>query len=648
MAAITRLPALPLVVNDPYFSIWCAADRLTDATTTHWSGAEKPLLGTITVDGQALRFLGLGDAPAMETVSLSVTPTMTCAVYEGAGVRLSVRFITPTLPDDLETLSLPMTMLDFQLDSLDGAAHEAEVVFSASDRLCYDGDVRPDMLADGYRRERLNYVYTGQRRQKLLCHSGDRITIDWGYLFLASEAEVGAAGDALHMRWQAQASPGVSRRMHAFLGYDDVASILYFGTPCKAWYARDGVTLPQAMAEINRWYDAMVAACATWDRRILKDAEQMGQDYTLIVCAAWRQTFAAHKLIATPDGEMALLSKENDSNGCIGTVDISYPSAPIFLKYCPQLVDALARPVLAFASMPVWDENFAPHDVGRYPIVGGQVYGVNAPEGTGARGNIYPPYYLYPPEQNLYKLRDQMPVEECGNMLIMLAAALEKTGDDTMVHRYQALLERWVQYLVSYGDDPGDQLCTDDFAGHLAHNVNLSAKAIVGIACYARIMTALGRDGSGWMQKAREMAKDWLARAQREQGTALTFDGGGWSQKYNLVWDLVLDLQLLPRTFYRAEVDSYLPRMQAYGLPLDSRATYTKSDWIVWSASLAQDLPSFRKLIAPLARYLRETPTRVPFGDWYDAVTGEYVHFIARSVQGGIFMPMLRKDWQQG
>ena len=49
--SITRLPALPLIVNDPYFSIWCPGDKLTDCDTAHWAGAVKPLRGTIKIDG---------------------------------------------------------------------------------------------------------------------------------------------------------------------------------------------------------------------------------------------------------------------------------------------------------------------------------------------------------------------------------------------------------------------------------------------------------------------------------------------------------------------------------------------------------------------------------------------------------------------
>ena len=338
---------------------------------------------------------------------------------------------------------------------------------------------------------------------------------------------------------------------------------------------------------------------------------------------------------------MAFLSKENDSNGCIGTVDVSYPSIPLFLKFCPGLVNALCRPVLKFASLPVWQENYAPHDVGRYPYATGQVY---AAKKHMKNGQVYPPFYLYPAGTEVYDFRYQMPVEECGNMLIMLETAASFGAGEELIRKSVPVLEKWVKYLDTYGEDPGEQLCTDDFAGHLARNVNLSAKAIVGIACWARMLRRLGRgeEAEHWDARARGMAAHWLENAKTGEATALTFDGQGWSMKYNLVWDPVLKLDLLPRAFYEEETRSYLGRMNEFGLPLDSRADYTKSDWLVWSASMAPDPETFRKLIAPLAHYLRATSTRVPFSDWYDTKTGRYVAFIARSVQGGVYMPLLR------
>ena len=67
-----------------------------------------------------------------------------------------------------------------------------------------------------------------------------------------------------------------------------------------------------------------------------------------------------------------------------------------------------------------------------------------------------------------------MPVEECGNMLILLVALVETTGDTGYAKRYWGLVTQWADYLVANGLNPGRQLCTDDFAGHLAQNANLA------------------------------------------------------------------------------------------------------------------------------------------------------------------------------
>lgn len=646
---ITRLPALPLIAQDPYFSVWMPADTLTDADTAHWCGASQPMHGTLTIDGTAYRFLGLGDAPAMKTVEQSVTPTATTAVLEAANVRLTVQFVSPLLLSDLDRLSTPITLLDCQAVSLDGKEHQVDFLLHLSDKMCYDPEAAsevPEMIYRNIPCGQLNVAFLGQNRQKLLCHSGDHITIDWGYLYMASAQGEFSQDNGLALR-QSVVCGQTPASIRALLAYDDVASVLYFGHPCKAWYARNGKTLFQALAETHAQFDALLEKCRALDEEVLAEAGQIGgENYQLIVAAAWRHTLAAHKLIADPDGKMVLLSKENDSNGCMGTVDVSYPSTPIFLRFCPELVNALCRPVLKFASMPVWTYDFAPHDVGRYPIASGQVYSVSDKEKEAfvqKHGAISAPLYLYPATAEAFKLVNQMPVEECGNMLIMLYTAVHYGADWELIRSYRGLMDKWVKYLEQFGRDPGEQLCTDDFAGHLNHNINLAAKAIVGIACYGRMMNLLGEDGSAWEKEAREMAQDWLARAKNGNSTYLTFDQQGWSMKYNLCWDVVLDLGLLPREFYREETDSYLPRINRYGLPLDSRADYTKSDWEMWCATMAENKAVSDAIIAAIATYLKESKTRVAFSDWYFTSTGDYRHFIARSVQGGLFMPYLKK-----
>ena len=639
MDAIQRLPALPLIVNDPYFSIWMPGDTFTDAAPVHWSGAQKNMMGLTTIDGKRYCFLGKTSRAGMRTKALRVYPTSTESVMEAEGVELTLTFWSPALPDDLDALSTPITFVEMQLRSLDEKPHHVGIRFVAGSGLCYDGQDYRATRSARFAVDGLNMALRGQTQQKVLGHSGDHITMDWGYLYMASRERV-SDRDGLTCHVDAQLAPDTPYHTFLMLGYDDVASVNYFGAHCRAWYQRGGQTLQQALCAFDARHDALLAACKALDDQVLTEAREIGgEDYALIAAAAWRHTFWAHKLIATPTGELAMLSKENDSNGCIGTADVSYPSIPLFLKYCPELVNALCRPVMEFAAMPVWEYDFAPHDVGRYPYATGQVYG--AP--WLANGLTPPPYYLYAPGMKIYDPKMQMPVEECGNMLIMLEAAMAYGASETLLGAYGPMLEKWVRYLDLYGEDPGEQLCTDDFAGHLAHNVNLSAKAIVGIACYARMMQRVGQaeKAQHWQRRARELADSWLRRTQGEEGTPLTFDGQGWSMKYNTVWDLVLGLGLFPEDFYAREGKSYLKRMNRYGLPLDSRAAYTKSDWMVWCACLARDKEVFCRIIAPLARYLKETPSRVPFSDWYDTQTGAYVFFIARSVQGGVYMPML-------
>jgi len=205
-------------------------------------------------------------------------------------------------------------------------------------------------------------------------------------------------------------------------------------------------------------------------------------------------------------------------------------------------------------------------------------------------------------------------------------------------------LKKWNQYLLEFGADPGEQLCTDDFAGHLNHNVNLSVKAIMGIEAYARIAEQLGEteEAAKYHVKAKEMAEDWEKRAYTGDHYALVFDNKDtWSLKYNLVWDKFWGSNLFSKEVYEKELAYYVQKTNPFGTPLDSRSAYTKSDWILWCAAMAEDKEQAEKLINPVANYLENTVSRVPFSDWYYTDSSKYVHFIARSVQGGIFMPML-------
>lgn len=92
-----------------------------------------------------------------------------------------------------------------------------------------------------------------------------------------------------------------------------------------------------------------------------------------------------------------------------------------------------------------------------------------------------------------------------------------------------------------------------------------------------------------------------------------------------------------------AEVAFYLKTLNEYGLPLDERRNYTKSDWIVWSATMADSKAEFEQFIAPMYRFYNETVDRVPMGDWYNTDSKHHIMFRARSVVGGYFIKLLEE-----
>lgn len=657
-----RPPAVPLVTVDPYFSVWSMANRLTDDFTRHWTGQRHAMTGLIRVDGEAMRFAGkvepraeryYTEPPAMTQASLSVTPLTTVYEFDGGGIRLNVRFTSPLLPDDLERLSRPVSYVAFEVRSLDSRPHDVRIYFDVTGEWCVDHPGQRVAWEEGGDAS-LRWWKMGHADQTVLSRSGDDLRIDWGYAYLAArQAEASAAGvyaadirktfvregrieggTALDMPRAASDGHPVMAVMFdcgavgadpigrlLTLAYDDLYAVEYFGERLQAYWRRGGQTIETAMSDAFREYESVLARCDAFDRQVLEDGENVGGPrYADLLALAYRQAIAAHKLVAGPDGELLFLSKECYSNGCMATVDVSYPSAPLFLLYNPSLAEGMLRPIFRYAESDAWPFPFAPHDIGQYPLGNGQVYGDNRMEG-------------------------QMPVEECGNMLILTSAVCLAKGSAAFARPHLETLAQWADYLAEHGLDPEHQLCTDDFAGHLARNANLSAKAVMGIAAFARLLELDGDAdrAAAYLDTARQMAKSWMELADDGDHTKLAFgQDGTWSLKYNLIWDELLGTGLFGAEMIRQEVVSYRRRQNAYGTPLDNRATYTKADWLVWSAALAEERDDFIALIEPLWRMLHETPDRVPFSDWTDTLTARQLNFQHRSVIGGIYMKLLK------
>jgi len=591
----------------------------------------------------------------MEQVGLKVTPTHTIYEFQAAGVHLTAAFFTPAFPHDLDVLSRPVTYLTLTTGA--DAAHTVSVLIdvdpviavNGSDELVTWGRSRAGTITD---------LHVGSRDQRVLNRPGDDLRIDWGYFHLAvpdnEDARLAVAHDAMQQFVDSGSIPAsddmdmplmpregaahlavdlalgaatspVSR--HVLLAYDEQFEVEYLNRKLRPYWRRNGQTIRDALAAAEHDYASLEQSAARFDNDLTADLEKAGGPaYAQLAILAYRQTLAGHGLAADFDGTPMLFPKENFSNGCISTVDVLYPSAPFFLFFNPSLLEAQLKPVLEYAALPRWRWPFAPHDLGTYPLADGQVYG------GGERTE-----------------EDQMPVEESGNLLILVAAMEKELANWDFARQYWPQFTKWAEYLRERGLDPANQLSTDDFAGHLAHNANLSIKAIEGLAAYAELARSLDNPGiaAEYSHLAHEMAAKWEPMAYNPPSTAdshykLAFDRQDtWSQKYNLVWDQILGFDLFPPRIRQTEIAFYLRHLNQYGLPLDNRKDYTKLDWEIWTATLADSPADWNALLDPIGRWVNQSPTRVPLTDWYDTKTGEQSGFQARSVVGGVYIKAL-------
>ncbi|MBN1902492.1 DUF4965 domain-containing protein [Candidatus Sumerlaeota bacterium] len=653
-----RPPAVPLVTCDPYFSVWSPADALYESPTIHWTGKPHRLTCMARIDGKVYRLMG--EEPSrilpLPQTNLEILPTRSIYSFADEMVGINLSFLSPCFPYDLDIYSRPVTYLIWEIRSLDKKKHKVSLYFDASSELAVDSPEQP-VTWSFMDNPLLNIMKIGIDKQLILGKSGDDMRIDWGHLYLAlpksdqnslsindrqKSQDCFASGIAFPIK-EDERKPRAPKDNHPalasvmecgevseescqrflILAYDDIFSIRFFSQKIRSYWRLKHEDALSLLKQSYMDYENIVQDCMKFDRELMEDLEKAGgREYALIAALAYRQGVAGNKLAADSNGQPLLFPKECFSNGCIGTVDVIYPMNPQFLLFHPGLAKASLAPLLVYAASSSWKHPFAPHDLGTYPFATGQAYGGG--EET---------------EEN------QMPIEESGNMLILLDAIAQIEGNTNFADNYWQIITRWAQYLKEKGLDPENQLCTDDFTGHLAHNVNLSAKAIIALAAYADLCKRSGRmeQADLFRKTAEDFASQWARMADDGDHYRLAFDKPGtWSLKYNLVWDRILNFKLFPNTILEKELAWYYKMQNAFGVPLDNRSSNAKMDWLVWAACLTENRDDFRSLISPLYKALNATPQRVPMTDWYDTTNAERIGFQARPVVGGVFIPLLQ------
>ena len=665
-----RPPSVPLVTHDPYFSVWSNSNKLYSDATRHWTGREHRLNSMVRVDGQTFRLMGAQpeESASLPQKGVLVLPTRTIYTFANDKVQVQMVFLTPAIPSDIEVLSRPVTYITYLVRSLDGRSHDIQFYSDASAELTVNDAGSQEVTWNRASQGNITALRMGSLDQPVLAKRGDDVRIDWGHLYVAAANTQGLQSvltsrnnaqdvwgrtgnlpqsDEMSQPRMADRSPvaalafnvgavgsqPASRTM--MIAYDDEYSIQWMGRRLRPYWRRNGMDAIGLLSVAARDYVQLNKRSVAFDNELMTDLRAVGgEKYARIAALAHRQALAAQKVVADANGAPLSFSKENNSNGSIATVDLMYPASPQMMLLSPTLLKATMEPILAYSSGPRWPFPFAPHDVGVYPQATGMLYGGG--ENIPADGDV----------------SSKMPVEESGNMLILLGALSKIEGNAKYADRHWPTITKWANYLISKGYDLDNQLSTDDFAGHLAHNVNLSGKSIEALGAYAQMAQMRGDAAEARRVRsiAEGMTRQWIAAAKDGDHYKLAFDKPGtWSQKYNIVWDNILDINLFPKSVFEQEVAFYKTKQNRYGLPLDSRETYTKLDWTIWSASMTGRKSDLMTLVDPIYDFLNESPSRLPMTDWYRTIQGTQVNFKARSAVGGVFIPVLnnRQIWRK-
>ncbi len=594
--------------------------------------------------------------------SCTVNATSTYYTFQCGGIDLDIVFTTPQVMSDLILFSTPISYISYQVKSNDGNQHNVRMYLQTSAEMA----IRDTSQKTINRRKKTNgyeYLYGGNYTQSVLSQTSD--LIDWGYVYMFGDCKEGhdlklgehdgllhefASTGTTTSNLSTRTCPGgtyysivyndslgtvgtTGKCSFAMIGYDDTYSIQYFNSNRKGYWTNNGKTnITARFEDLYANYDDIMRQCRAIDQKIYNDGYDIGGNkYAEILATVYRQTNAAHKLFTDSKGNLMFMSRENNSGGFINTLDVTYPSQPLYWIYSTALAKAMITPVFEYSALGKWKYDFPNHDLGHYPQANGNHYG-NPDDGSGST----------------------MPVEQSGNMLTLAAIIAKLDGDLDYLREYLPYMTKWANYLVENGKDPANQLCTDDFMGHSARNTNLAAKAIMGVMSYSEILHMLGDEEGAeeYKAKAQDMVTFWKRNALSTTGGRhylLNFgaEGKTWSSKYNLIWDKIWGWDIM-KDVRTTEISFYMNNMQMFGLPLDSRGDLCKSDWQMWVMGFADGASQRTSLINTLWKYINETISRVPLSDNHNVKSGKQAMFQARSVVGGYWMRVFVEQFLAG
>ncbi|KAJ4001761.1 hypothetical protein F5050DRAFT_1721221 [Lentinula boryana] len=655
-------PSIPLAVRTPYLSCWLpqgSGAALNAVWPEFWTGSILGWAGFVKVDGVAYSFLG---APAVSGAtftqatqqSFSFTSTQSTFVLSAGPVDLTVNFLSPVEPTDLVKQSVPFSYMAVSAASTDGATHSVQIYsdisaewVSGDDSLTVNwttttGDIlthqvqltsptvygevsdhtqygsafysTPNTVSATYQTGQDIIVRAQFINNGVLANTQDTnfraVSNDWPVFGLAHN--LGSVGSTA----SAPVVYSVGHIRDPALEY-----VVVGGTQARSVYFWSEYSTPaDVISEFLGDYNAALTRANTFDAKVQSDASAISTEYAGIVALSVRQSLGANEITISKESsgawntsDVLVFLKEISSDGNVNTVDVINPAWPIYLYTNPALGKYLLEGLFRYQETGLYPNKWSVHDLGAsYPKALGHNDGAD----------------------------EAMPVEECGNMLMMALSYAQKSGDNSQLSAYSNLLDQWTQYLIADSLIPGDQISTDDFAGSLANQTNLAIKGIVGIKAMSVIWGILGNTAqeSNYSSIAASYVTKWQTFATSTTGAHLTLDyndESSWGLSYNLFGDKLLGLNLFPASVYDEQTAWYPTVDNSFGVPLDTRHTYTKTDWQIWTSTLMTNTAARDIFIEAVYKWASSGTNNAPLGDWYDTIAGAPEGFRARPVVGG-------------
>ncbi|KAH8813098.1 glutaminase GtaA [Xylogone sp. PMI_703] len=671
-----RPPSIPLAVKSPYLSTWLPAGSdggnggyLVGEWPQFWtilfveyncySGETIEWAGMIRVDNAVYTWMGVptNDSKTADQVAFEYTSTRSTFVMNVGGlVQMNITFLSPVTPNDIQKQTLIFSYLDVAVESSDGKEHDVQLYVDTSADWAA-GDKTSPVQWDYGTTGKLAYHKFYPQNQLLVSETNQQP--DWGYWYWATET-------ASHLTHQSGKDTDV-RGSFVSEGKLDNSKDTNFGSPQDTavvfGFALDlgsitaststlftiGLTQEIAIQFASAggveylpslWtsyfsdeldsvsffyndYDHASSAATSFDNQVAADALAAGgNDYVTITSLSARQAFGALQPVGNKTKQYIFM-KEISSDGNVNTVDVVFPLHPVLLYTNPVNLKLLLDPLFENQESGQYPNTYSMHDLGSsYPNATGH------PDGKD----------------------EAQPLEECGNMLVMTLAYAQRTSDVSYLSAHYDILNQWTQYLIQEALIPANQISTDDFAGSLANQTNLALKGIIGIEAMATIadLTGNSADAKNYTDIAHDYISQWqvlgIAHDANPPHTTLGYGlNDTHGLLYNLYADTELNLGLVPQSIYDMQSAFYPTVEDKYGVALDTRHNYTKSDWQMFTAAISSSSTK-EMFISDLAKFINETPTSGPLTDLYDAQTGDWPidagQFRARPVVGGHFALM--------